>query len=414
MSARFASAAALTVAAAVGTTLVPLAAYAAPAPSGKPLTIELGTPAPAGPLTRGGASETFTFTVKNSSDKAVDFQPWMIAGSDGASPVASSHIVFDVEPVNAPATDDHVMQEGGTAQGLFYPAGKKQGDPFSVPAKGELSWKVSVGLGKKYPSNNGNLKLDAADLLNHVQREKDDILLFETSPKVESGPASLRLLSDPKTPIKPGTYGQVSLIHQLKGTATFDSDLETTLEVEQGPDDTQAVPQLVVEELAADGSYIRATRIDGQNKWQLSDIGKNFIMHRTTLRVSVVDFKGVQKPLKVKLHASSSLAEGNKTPFLGADGAITIAPERGTTTPGGKPSATPSATPSPTASASASPTPSATATATATATTGANTPVTTTGALASTGSSDTTWYAALAAALIGAGGVLTALRLRRR
>ncbi|MFK4223428.1 LPXTG cell wall anchor domain-containing protein [Streptomyces sp. NPDC019890] len=412
MSARFASAAALTVAAAVGTTLVPLAAYAAPVASGKPLTIELGTPAPAGPLTRGGATETFTFTVKNSSDKAVDFLPWMVADSDGASPVASSHIVFDVEPVNAPATDDYVMQQDGSAQGLFYPAGKPKGDPFSVPAKGELSWKVSVGLGKKYPSNNGNLKLDAADLLNHAQREKDDTLVFETSPKVESGPASLRLLSDPKTPIKPGTYGQVSLIHQLKGTATFDSDLATTLEVEQGPDDTQFVPQLVVEELAADGSYIRATRIDGQNKWQLSDIGKNFIMHRTTLRVSVVDFKGIQKPLKLKLHASSSLTEGNITPFLGADGAITIAPERGTTTPGGTPSATPSATPSPTASASASPAPSASATDTAT--TGANTPGTTTGALASTGSSDTTWYAALAAALIGSGGVLIALRLRRR
>ncbi|MDQ0942403.1 hypothetical protein [Streptomyces sp. V1I1] len=56
---------------------VPLtaAAYATPVGSGKPLTIELGAPAPGGPLTRGGASETFSFTVKNSADKPVDFQP---------------------------------------------------------------------------------------------------------------------------------------------------------------------------------------------------------------------------------------------------------------------------------------------------------------------------------------------------
>ncbi|TQK45538.1 hypothetical protein FBY35_7111 [Streptomyces sp. SLBN-118] len=45
---------------------------------------------------------------------------------------------------------------------------------------------------------------------------------------------------------------------------------------------------------------------------------------------------------------------------------------------------------------------------------GGNTPVTATGALASTGFSSATWYAAFAAAaLIAAGGALSALRLRR-
>ncbi|MGI5398028.1 hypothetical protein ACQEVG_00925 [Streptomyces sp. CA-135486] len=45
---RLASAAAFTVAAAVGATLVPLTAHAAPVGSGTPLIIELGAPAPAG------------------------------------------------------------------------------------------------------------------------------------------------------------------------------------------------------------------------------------------------------------------------------------------------------------------------------------------------------------------------------
>ncbi|MFI1394714.1 LPXTG cell wall anchor domain-containing protein [Streptomyces sp. NPDC020681] len=94
------------------------------------------------------------------------------------------------------------------------------------------------------------------------------------------------------------------------------------------------------------------------------------------------------------LRASTSLTECNTTPFLAAAGRITVAPERGTTPPTATPSATPSAS--------------------ATAATGGSTPTTTTGALASTGSSSATWYAAAALALIAAGGVLTAVRLRRR
>ncbi|MFF3455815.1 hypothetical protein ACFYXH_16155 [Streptomyces sp. NPDC002730] len=416
MSARFASAAALTVAAAVGTTLVPFSAHAAPVASSKPLTIELGTPAPSGPLTRGGASETFTFTVKNSADKAVDFQPWMIGDTDGASPIAASHIVFDVQPVNAPATDEFVGQQDAGAQGMFYPAEKGRNAAFSVPAKGELSWKVSVGLGKNYPSNNGNLKLLADDLAENTQRQNDDTLVFEASPKISTGPASMTLETDENAPIKPGTTGNVDIVHQLKGGVTFDSDLRTTLEVVEEPGSTGKIPELVIDELGEDGRYTRVKKFAGEEKWQLADIRKSYVMHRARLRVSVIDFKGIQKPVKLTLQATTSLTEGNIHPFLGAQGRITVAPERGTA-PSGKPTANPSSTasasPSPTASATPSGTPSASATTSAAAV--ANDSVTTTGALASTGSSSSTWYAAITAAvLIAAGGALTALRLRRR
>lgn len=365
MSARFASAAALTVAAAVGTTLVPLSAHAAPVAPQKPLTIELGTPAPAGPLTRGGASETFTFTVKNSADKPVDFQPWLIGDTDGASPIAASHVVFDVQPVNAPATDEFVGQQDTGAQGVFYPAAKGRNAPFSVPAKGELSWKVSVGLGKNYPSNNGNLKLLADDLAENTKREQDDTLVFETSPKINTGPASMTLETDENAPIKPGTAGTVDIVHQLKGGVTFDSDLRTILEVVEEPGSTGKIPELVIEELAEDGTYTRVKKFTGEEKWQLADVRKSYIYKRTRLRVSVIDFKGIQKSVKITLHATTGLTEGNTHPFLGAQGRITVAPERGTTQPSATPSTTPSATPSATASATPSVTPSSSATAAA-------------------------------------------------
>ncbi|MFK4227762.1 LPXTG cell wall anchor domain-containing protein [Streptomyces sp. NPDC019890] len=415
MSARLASAA-FTVAAAVGATLVPLTAHAAPVGSGTPLTIELGAPAPAGPLTRGGASETFSFTVKNSSDKPVDFQPWLVGDTDGASPIAAKHIVFDVQPVNAPATDEYVSQQGTGAQGVFKPADKSQGSSFSVPAKGELSWKISIGLGKNFPSNNGNLKLTAADLDEHTKPEQDDTLVLETSPKINAAPAAMWMRTDKDAPIKPGLWGNVDLFHQLKGDGTFDTDLATTIEVAEEPGATGEIPELSIEEWIGNGMVIKAEKVPGvQNRWKLGDIPKSYFtdkgkLHRYILRVRVLDFKGIQKPVKLTLRASTSLTEGNTMPFLEAAGRITVAPERGTTPPSAEPSATPTTQPSATPSASVTPSASASAVAV-----GANTPVTTTGALASTGSSRTTWYAAIAAvALIAAGGVLTALRLRRR
>ncbi len=409
MSARLASAAAFTVAAAVGSTLVPLAAHAAPVASDKPLTIELGTPAPAGPLTRGGASETFTFSVKNASEKPVDFQPSLVGDTDGASPIAASHIGFDVVPVNAPATDEFVGQRGTGAQGLFHPADKGRNAPFSVPAKGELTWKVSVGLGAKFPTNNGNLKLQAGDLAESTKEKKEDTVVFETSPKVSTGRASMSLDTDEKFPIEPGTRGTVYLVHRLEGGHTFDSELASTLEVVEEPGANGRLPELFVEERNLDGTYSQVRKVAGVSRWQLSNMPKS-LLHTYALRVSVMDYVGIRKPVKIRLRATSALTEGNTTPFLTDEGTITVAPARATT-PSDEPSATPSATASPSPSPSESPTPSATVTETAV----ASTQVTTTGALADTGSSSATRYAAIAAAvLIAAGGALMALRLRRR
>ncbi|MET7715530.1 hypothetical protein [Streptomyces sp. NPDC005407] len=73
-----------------------------------------------------------------------------------------------------------------------------------MPAKGELSWKVSIG--KNHPSNNGNLRLVAADLAGNAQYEKDDSVAFETSPKINAAPASMWLRTDEYEPIKPGDH----------------------------------------------------------------------------------------------------------------------------------------------------------------------------------------------------------------
>jgi hypothetical protein len=162
------------------------------------------------------------------------------------------------------------------------------------------------------------------------------------------------------TAAQPGLWGNVDLFHQLKGEGTFDTDLATTLEIAPEPDADGEVPELVIEEWLGDGKLVRAPKVPGQDRWQLADLPKSYFtekgkLHRYILRVRVIDFKGIQKPVKLTLRATTSLTEGNPMPFLEAEAKITVAPERGTA-----PSGEPTANPSPTASASPSPTASAT------------------------------------------------------
>ncbi|MFE3284285.1 hypothetical protein ACFXJJ_14340, partial [Streptomyces sp. NPDC059233] len=85
MSARITAAATAVVAAVAGSVLMPLSAYAAPAEAGNQhaLKITMGAPAPSGPLTRGGAAQTFELTVANPSDKPHSFHPWILGTPAG-------------------------------------------------------------------------------------------------------------------------------------------------------------------------------------------------------------------------------------------------------------------------------------------------------------------------------------------
>ncbi|MEJ8643260.1 hypothetical protein WKI68_21450 [Streptomyces sp. MS1.HAVA.3] len=178
-------AAAVVTAAAAGTVLMPLSAYAAPAAgSEQVLKVELGAPVPSGPLSRGGATETFELTVKNPSGKAAPFHPWLNGHAVGASPLASTDVVYKVEAVSAPATSSFVGNHDGEWEGMFHPAGKP-GEGFEVPAGATFTWKVTIGLGKDYPTNNGDFSLTADSYSDELAEASK--ITFKTSPSITPG-----------------------------------------------------------------------------------------------------------------------------------------------------------------------------------------------------------------------------------
>ncbi|WEH34940.1 LPXTG cell wall anchor domain-containing protein [Streptomyces sp. AM 4-1-1] len=423
MSIRLRSAA--TVAAAViGTTLVPLGtAHAAPAAGEKPLRIELGSPVPSGPLTRGGATETFTFAVKNSSDKAVEFNPWMTGGSSGPSPITGTQLSVDVQAVNAPATEESLSSQDEAAVVSIYPKAGGKGSAFSVPASGELSWKVTIGLGANYPTNNPDLELMVSDLLGNAPVERDDTLVLKAAPAVVAGKLDIGFVKG-GSPARPGSPLPISVQHTAKGEGVFDSALATTVRI-TGPASGPA-PKLAVEIESAKGVWKKLEHVQGTtNTWKLPNIAKGFggkeRTHTTPLRVVVLDLNGVMKATSLDLAASTALTEGNTYPFADGRTRFEVAPASSTSTPPATPGtpgtgstpSTPASTGTPTAEPSTSTPPATTTTGGGT---GTGTDLNTTSAnssLASTGSSNTTWYAAGAALLIAAGGAL-AFGMRRR
>ncbi|CAL9468025.1 hypothetical protein SUDANB120_02780 [Streptomyces sp. enrichment culture] len=409
----FAAAATALVAAVAGTVLMQPAAYAAPAEEGGVLKISLGTPAPSGPLTRGGTASTFELTVTNPSDKAAPFHPWIHGLPAGPSHLRAEDVSFKVEAVDAPATDAAVGQQDGGWQGLFHPQGKKVGDGFEVPAKGKLSWKVTVGLGKGYPTNNGDLTMEASTYARELAPGGRASLTFKTDPAVKAGKFTTEFT--PATPCEGSTGAdcrELDLKYRANGEGTFDTELATFLRI-GGPKPADT-----------DGLEVRA-RVDGTWR-QLKGESGNFELPRTAkgfgaasgersvrLQVKLGPKAKATQRTEFDVTAEFAHAEGNTVPFASAVTKIQLAPAAPA-------SPSPSPTPKASTSASASPSPSPSTTATATATAGTTTTTTTTtggssGSLAATGAdSRTGLFAALSAALIAAGGAAAWLGARRR
>ncbi|MFD3776252.1 hypothetical protein [Streptomyces sp. NPDC058612] len=416
------AAAGIVVAAVAGTALLPLTAYAAPAEDGKPvLTVELGAPAPAGPLMRGGAAQTFELTVKNPSDKAAPFHPWLLATPAGASPLQKADIVYEVEPVDAPATQYLVGQQDGGWQGLFHPAGKP-GTGFDVPAGGALKWKVTIGLGKDYPTNDGDLALTATSLAHEVA--KPDAHTFKASPSMTPGKLNTRL--EEAGPCEPGAGAdlcqELKLTYRQTGDGAFASALATrlTASVAGGGISNTAADLRISAQSGGRWEELTADAADGT--YHLPVIAKGFGSASgervARLRVTFGPKTRLTQITKVTLKASIGLATGNGYPFADASAFAAVTPAKPvpTTQPTG-PAATPSATPSATPAATAPATPRATppASAAATTTTPVNAAKTAGGALAHTGSDDRTGlYAGLAAALVALGSAAAWLGVRRR
>ncbi|MFK0235738.1 LPXTG cell wall anchor domain-containing protein [Streptomyces vinaceus] len=406
------AAATAVVAAVAGTVLMPLSAYAAPAAENlHALKITMGTPAPSGPLTRGGATETFELTVTNPADKASTFRPWLLLEDAGASPLQDSDVSFKVEGVNAPATESLIGRQDGLWQGMFHPAGKPVGDAFEIPAGAKMTWKVTIGLGKSYPTTNGDFKLTATSYAGEVADDGAASLIFKTDPSVKKGAleTAFKNVGDCKG-VPALQCREMDLTYKLTGDGEFGTALRTSVGVNFGTN--VKVPNLQLEMLV-DGKWQGVNTSDPYN-FDLPTIPKGFsaasgerIVHLRTSLGPNTDFK---KATDVTLQSHIGLAEGNTYEFAGSETKFQLAPAATTTSPAPTPSK--SATTQP--SASASPSPSSSTTAAVAANT--NTKATgSTGSLAHTGAdSNTGLYSGLAAVLVALGGAAAWLGARRR
>ncbi|GHE59005.1 LPXTG cell wall anchor domain-containing protein [Streptomyces vinaceus] len=406
------AAATAVVAVVAGTALMPLSAYAAPAAENlHALKITMGAPAPSGPLTRGGAAETFELTVTNPADKASSFHPWILLEDAGASPLRQSDVSFKVEGVTAPATESFIGHQDGEWQGMFHPAGKPGGEGFEIPAGAKLTWKVTIGLGKSYPTTNGDFKLTATSYTGEAADDGSATMTFKTDPSVKKGKleTAFKNVGDCKG-VPALQCREMDLTYRLTGDGSFDDALYTSLDLNFGSQ--VKVPNLQV--WAQVNGKWEGLSTDDPYHFMLPTIPKGFSAASgervLRLRTSFGPNTDYKKATDVTLHAGVRLAEDNSTEFSGDDTKFQLAPATATTSPSPTPSK--SATTQP--SASASPSPSSSTTAAVAANT--NTTATgSTGSLAHTGAdSNTGLYSGLAAVLVALGGAAAWLGARRR
>ncbi|MEW2140575.1 LPXTG cell wall anchor domain-containing protein [Streptomyces sp. NPDC005409] len=408
------TAAAIAVVAGVVTTLLPLSATtaaAAPATDGHTvLRTEMSTPVPNGSLTRGGATETFDLTVKNPSGKAVTYNPWMLVDPSGPSPLEENAIVFKVDAVDAPATKYAVGQQDGEWQGLFYPANASDAQKgFDIPANGKMTWKVTVGLGANYPTNDGDFKFTASSFNNSVAPGGADSHLFQVDPQIKPGELKTWFTEGNAETGGKERRAYLNLNYQATGEGTFDHALATTLALSHpGQEKADFRIQALI-----DGRWQDLKAVDGQ--YALPQIPKGFGAASGTrtveLRVSLGLDSEIKKRTTITLESQVALAKGNSSPLKHSAVQFVLAPITDDKSPAPTPSATPSTTPSATPSATPSVQPAvATGHTNLTTTTGSAG-----GALASTGSdSSTGLYAGLAATLVALGAAAAWLGRRRR
>ncbi|MFJ9941070.1 LPXTG cell wall anchor domain-containing protein [Streptomyces erythrochromogenes] len=413
------TAAAIAVVAGVVTTLLPLsatAASAAPAADHTVLRTEMGTPVPSGPLTRGGATETFDLTVKNPSGKAVEYKPWMLLDPKGPSLLQRDDVVFKVEAVDAPATKSSVGQQDGGWQGTFSPSAKDAYAGFDIPANGKMTWKVTIGLGANYPTNNGDFNLTATSYNNSVATGGADSHLFKVDPQTKTGELRtwFKQVSSGKDGQEQRAY--LDLNYQATGDGAFGTALATSLSLSH-PGEQFADFRL---QALIDGRWQDLEAKD--SRYELPRIAKGFGaasgVHTQPLRLSLGKDSKLTKRTTITMEAEVRQAEGNTWPLMTVPVKFPLVPiaEPAPTEPTTNPTTPTTTTPSPT------PTPSSTSTSAvqqAVATTTGNSNVTTTGSstgsLAATGAgSSTGLYAGLAAALVALGAAAAWLGRRRR
>ncbi|MBK3626690.1 hypothetical protein JHN59_17930 [Streptomyces sp. MBT49] len=412
------------VTAVAGAAFVPAAtAVAADEAGGHALRMTLGAPTPTGPLERGGATESMLLTVANSSDEAQDFSAWLPGTPDGPSPVLKDSIVFDVTAVDAPATKSAVGRQDGSFQGLFFPATGNAASAFSIPAKTAYTWKVTLGLGASYPTNDGDFTLTAGRLIGDTDDDPSrNTQVFEIDPAITPGKLNVAWEQKTGAVARPGQRAELVLNATATGPGEFPAELRRTVSAQQFRDGA-GHPDFVLE-AKVDGKVVKLTE-SNDSEWELPPVPKGFGASSGTksikLYLSLGAKSDIRKDTVVPLEAVFSMADS--WGFNGAGTQVKAGPALAT----GSPSASPSAPASPSPSGSAPVTPSASGTAATTGGTSGGTVGGTdggtvagttdgtnvTGSLAATGSGGGL-YGALAAVLLAVGGAATWFATRRR
>ncbi|MEU9230814.1 hypothetical protein [Streptomyces subrutilus] len=412
------TAAAIAVVAGVVTTLLPLsatAASAAPATDGGPvLRTEMGTPVPNGPLTRGGATETFDLTVKNPTGKPVTYKPWMLLDPTGPSRLQHDDVVFKVDAVDAPATKSSIGQQDGGWQGMFYPAagGEAGQGGFDIPANGKMTWKVTLGLGVNYPTNNGDFHLRAASYNNTVAADGTGSHLFKVGPQIKTGELKTSFTQGLADMGGQERRAYWDLNYQATGDGVFATGLAGSLSLSHpGEEKADFRVQAMI-----DGRWQDLKAED--SRYPLPEIPKGFGaasgVRTLPLRVTLGQDTRLEKKTTVTMEVEVAHSTGNTYPFTSGSVRFPL-------TPNTDPAPAPSATPAPSASATPTKAPAtapavqpAAATSSAAATGNTHTTATGSGSLAATGSSGTGLYAGLAGALVALGAAAAWLGARRR
>ncbi|MEV1065493.1 hypothetical protein [Streptomyces sp. NPDC050263] len=403
------AAATAVVAAVAGTAFVPADAVAADKAGGHALKMTLGAPSPGAPLKRGGATESMVLTVANSSDKAQEFAAWLPGEPNGPSPVLKDSIVFDVTAIDAPATKSRVGRQDGNFQGLFFPATGNAASSFSIPAKTAFTWKVTVGLGASYPTNDGDFTLTAGPLTSNVEADPaHNTVVFKTDPAITPGKLNVAWQQKAGAVARPGQRAELVLNATATGPGEFPAELQRTVSAQQFRQGA-GNPDFILE-AEIDGAIVKLKEFN-DSEWELPSIARGFSAAKGTegikLYLSLGKNTDIKKDTVVPLDALFS--QEDSWGFNGAETQVKAGPSL-TTTPSGTPSTTPSASPS--AAPSTSPSPSASASPSASPS--ATTTTTTTGSLADTGAGNGALYGALAAALLAVGGAATWFGTRRR
>ncbi|MFD9394378.1 hypothetical protein ACFWBB_27690 [Streptomyces sp. NPDC060000] len=409
------------VTAVAGAAFVPATAVAADKAGGHALKMSLGAPTPDGPLKRGGATESMILTVTNSSDKAQDFSAWLPGEPDGPSPVLKDSIVFDVTAIDAPATKSAIGHQDGFFQGEFYPASGKAFSAFSIPAKTEFTWKVTVGLGASYPTNDGDFTLTAGRLVGDIDDDPArNTVHFKADPQIKPGKLDLTWAKNTDVVARPGQRASLTLSTKADGPGEFPAELHRTVSAQDFRDGA-GHPDFVLE--AKIGGEIVKLKETNDSMWELPTLPKGFGAASGTasidLYLSLGEHSDIKKDTAVPLEALISMDDSGY--FKSSTTKVTAGPAEAS----GSPSATPSGSASPSPSTSAPATPSASASSSAATTTGGTATggtatggttggtTSATGSLANTGSGGVL-YGALAAVLLAVGGAAAWFGTRRR